>query len=129
MTPLQFGLFENRFGDHAKVLRTVSAIVIFIFFTLYTSAGMVSGGRLFESAFGLNYQIGLFVTAAVVIAYTLFGGFLAVSLTDFVQGVIMFIALVLVPIVAFTDLGGVGTTMDIVKISIQLTLIYLKVQP
>lgn len=90
---------------------------------------MVSGGRLFESAFGLNYQIGLFVTAAVVIAYTLFGGFLAVSLTDFVQGVIMFIALVLVPIVAFTDLGGVGTTMDIVKISIQLTLIYLKVQP
>jgi SSS family solute:Na+ symporter len=107
--------FENRFGDHAKVLRTVSAIVIFIFFTLYTSAGMVSGGRLFESAFGVNYQIGLFVTASVVIAYTLFGGFLAVSLTDFVQGVIMFLALVLVPIVAFTDVGGVNTTMDIVQ--------------
>ncbi|RBN37848.1 sodium:proline symporter, partial [Priestia megaterium] len=107
--------FENRFGDHAKVLRTVSAIVIFIFFTLYTSAGMVSGGRLFESAFSLNYQIGLFVTASVVIAYTLFGGFLAVSLTDFVQGVIMFLALVLVPIVAFTNVGGVNTTMDIVQ--------------
>ncbi|TYR79957.1 sodium/proline symporter PutP [Priestia megaterium] len=107
--------FENRFNDKSKVLRTVSAIVIFTFFTLYTSAGMVSGGRLFESAFGLNYQIGLFVTAGVVIAYTLFGGFLAVSLTDFVQGVIMFIALVLVPIVAFTELGGVGTTFDIVR--------------
>jgi SSS family solute:Na+ symporter len=107
--------FENRFGDHNKILRTVSAIVIFIFFTLYTSAGMVSGGRLFESAFDLHYQIGLFVTASVVIAYTLFGGFLAVSLTDFVQGVIMFLALVLVPIVAFTDVGGVNTTMDIVQ--------------
>ncbi|MBU3568617.1 sodium/proline symporter PutP [Priestia aryabhattai] len=107
--------FENRFGDHSKVLRTVSAIVIFIFFTLYTSAGLVSGGRLFESAFGLNYQIGLFVIACVVIAYTLFGGFLAVSLTDFVQGIIMFIALVLVPIVAFTDLGGVNTTFDIIR--------------
>lgn len=106
--------FENRFNDTSKVLRTVSAIVIFVFFTLYTSAGMVSGGTLFESAFGLDYRIGLFVTAGVVIAYTLFGGFLAVSLTDFVQGIIMFIALVLVPIVAFTELGGVGTTFDVV---------------
>ncbi|SCC28347.1 MULTISPECIES: sodium/proline symporter PutP [Priestia] len=107
--------FENRFNDTSKVLRTVSAIVIFVFFTLYTSAGMVSGGTLFESAFGLDYRIGLFVTAGVVIAYTLFGGFLAVSLTDFVQGIIMFIALVLVPIVAFTELGGVGTTFDVVR--------------
>ncbi|NEU34158.1 sodium:proline symporter, partial [bacterium LRH843] len=70
---------------------------------------------LFESAFGLDYRIGLFVTAGVVIVYTLFGGFLAVSLTDFVQGIIMFIALVLVPIVAFTELGGVGTTFDVVR--------------
>lgn len=107
--------FENRFNDTSKILRTVSAIVIFVFFTLYTSAGMVSGGTLFESAFGLDYRIGLFVTAGVVIAYTLFGGFLAVSLTDFVQGIIMFVALVLVPIVAFTELGGVGTTIDVVR--------------
>lgn len=107
--------FENRFNDTSKILRTVSAIVIFVFFTLYTSAGMVSGGTLFESAFGLDYRIGLFVTASVVIAYTLFGGFLAVSLTDFVQGIIMFVALVLVPIVAFTQLGGVGTTFDVVR--------------
>jgi len=107
--------FENRFNDTSKILRTVSAIVIFVFFTLYTSAGMVSGGTLFESAFGLDYRIGLFVTAGVVIAYTLFGGFLAVSLTDFVQGIIMFVALVLVPIVAFTELGGVGTTFDVVR--------------
>jgi len=107
--------FENRFNDTSKILRTVSAIVIFVFFTLYTSAGMVSGGTLFESAFGLDYRIGLFVTASVVIAYTLFGGFLAVSLTDFVQGIIMFVALVLVPIVAFTELGGVGTTIDVVR--------------
>lgn len=99
---------ENRFKDHSKVLRSVSAIVILIFFTLYTSSGLVAGGRLFESSFGLDYKIGLFITAGVVVAYTLFGGFLAVCMTDFVQGVIMFIALVLVPIVAFTDVGGVG---------------------
>lgn len=98
--------FENRFLDSSKVLRFVSAAVILIFFTLYASAGMVSGGTLFESSFGFDYKVGLFVTAGVVIAYTLFGGFLAVSLTDFVQGVIMFCALVVVPFVVFTDLGG-----------------------
>jgi solute:Na+ symporter, SSS family len=107
--------FENRFGDHTKILRSFSALVIFIFFTLYTSAGLVSGGTLFESAFGMDYQIGLFVTAGVVICYTLFGGFLAVSLTDFVQGLIMFIALILVPIVALTDMGGFGPTFDEIR--------------
>ncbi|RSD28402.1 sodium/proline symporter PutP [Mesobacillus subterraneus] len=106
---------ENRFSDTTKILRSVSAVVIIIFFTLYTSAGLVSGGTLFESAFGLDYRWGLFLTAGVVIVYTLFGGFLAVSLTDFVQGVIMFIALVLVPVVAFTELGGPTNVMDTVS--------------
>jgi sodium/proline symporter len=82
--------------------------VIVIFFTLYTSSGVVAGGKLFEASFGLDYRLGLFLTAGVVIAYTLFGGFLAVSLTDFVQGVIMFVALIMVPIVAFMQLGGLG---------------------
>lgn len=100
--------FEKRFHDNTRVLRILSSVVIVIFFTLYTSSGVVAGGKLFEASFGLDYRLGLFVTASVVIAYTLFGGFLAVSLTDFVQGVIMFIALIMVPIVAFTQLGGLG---------------------
>ncbi|AZB41482.1 sodium/proline symporter PutP [Bacillus sp. FJAT-42376] len=107
--------FENRFHDKSKMLRLFSGIVIVIFFTLYCSAGMVSGGTLFESSFGLSYMTGLLITAGVVIAYTLFGGFLAVSLTDFVQGIIMFLALILVPVVALIDLGGLGTTVDQVK--------------
>lgn len=106
---------ENRFEDHSKIIRTVSAIVILIFYTLYTSSGLVAGGTLFESSFGANYQTGLLITAGVVVAYTLFGGFLAVSMTDFIQGVIMFTALILVPIVAFTQIGGVGATLDEVR--------------
>ncbi|KMQ01392.1 sodium/proline symporter PutP [Bacillus cereus] len=106
---------ENRFKDRTKILRFVSAIVILVFFTFYASAGLVSGGRLFENSFNLDYKIGLFVTVGVVVAYTLFGGFLAVSWTDFVQGCIMFIALVLVPIVAFTDIGGVTETFNTIK--------------
>jgi SSS family solute:Na+ symporter/sodium/proline symporter len=98
--------FENRFNDKSRLLRIVSSLVIVVFFTLYTSSGIVAGGKLFESSFGLNYEAGLYITAGVVVAYTLFGGFLAVSLTDFVQGCIMFIALVLVPVVAINEVGG-----------------------
>ncbi|ABG40175.1 sodium/proline symporter [Paraglaciecola sp. T6c] len=98
--------FENRFNDKSRVLRIVSSIVIVLFFTLYTSSGVVAGGKLFETSFGLNYELGLYITAGVVVAYTLFGGFMAVSITDFVQGCIMFVALVLVPVVVLVDLDG-----------------------
>lgn len=107
--------FENRYKDKTRLLRVVSSILILIFFTLYTSAGMVSGGKLFESAFGLNYMTGLWVTSFVVVLYTFLGGFLAVSLTDFVQGTIMVLALVIVPIVAIYEIGGVGETVSIIN--------------
>ncbi|MCO4800019.1 MAG: sodium/proline symporter PutP, partial [Colwelliaceae bacterium] len=100
--------FENRFNDNSRSLRLVSSVVIIVFFTLYTSSGVVAGGKLFESSFGLNYEAGLYITAGVVVIYTLFGGFLAVSLTDFVQGCIMFLALVLVPIVVLNNVGGIA---------------------
>jgi sodium/proline symporter len=108
--------FANRFDDKTRVLRVFSSVVIIIFFTLYTSASLVAGGKLFaSSAFGLDYSLGLWVTAGVVCAYTLFGGFLAVSMTDFVQGCIMFVALVLVPIVAIFDLGGMTQVTSTVE--------------
>ena len=101
--------FEKRFEDKTRRLRVFSSVVIVIFFTLYTSAGIVAGGKLFEASFGLDYYLGLFLTAGVVVAYTLFGGFLAVSLTDFVQGCIMFVALILVPIVTYLVLQDAGS--------------------
>lgn len=103
---------EKRFNDNLRLLRVLSSIVIVVFFTLYTSAGIVAGGKLFETSFGMSYEIGLFMTAGVVVAYTLFGGFLAVSLTDFVQGCIMFVALVLVPIATLQVLGGLSASTD-----------------
>lgn len=106
--------FEKRFEDKTRLLRIVSSLVIVVFFTLYTSSGVVGGGKLFESSFGLNYELGLFITAGVVVIYTLIGGFLAVSLTDFVQGCLMFLALVLVPIVAIDHLGGMTEVNQIV---------------
>ena len=100
--------FENRFEDKSRILRIISSLVIIVFFTLYTSSGVVAGGKLFESSFGLSYDIGLYITAGIVVIYTMFGGFLAVSLTDFVQGCIMLVALVLVPTVVLTDVGSIS---------------------
>ncbi|RDC59500.1 Sodium/proline symporter [Alteripontixanthobacter maritimus] len=124
----------NRFPDKAVALRVISAIVIVLFFTVYTAAGLVGGGKLFETAFaGLlpssdlfggqsDYMLGIWITATVVLAYTMIGGFLAVSLTDFVQGCIMVVALVLMPaVVLMSDagigggFGGVMATMDAVQ--------------
>lgn len=104
--------FEKRFHDTSHSLRVFSSLVIVVFFTLYTSAGIVAGGKLFEAAFGLDYQFGLVLTAGVVVAYTMFGGFLAVSLTDFVQGCIMFLALIIVPIVTWQELGQLGGSVQ-----------------
>ena len=104
--------FEKRFEDNTRLLRVISSIVIVLFFTLYTSSGVVAGGKLFDSAFGLPYELGLFITAGVVVLYTLLGGFMAVSMTDFVQGCIMFVALVMVPLVALTGIGGVSGLSD-----------------
>lgn len=106
--------FENRFRDKSQLLKLVSSIFILVFFTLYTSAGMVSGGRLFESAFNMDYNVGLWVTSLVVVFYTFIGGFMAVSLTDAVQGTIMVIALILIPTVVVFRLDGVEETLNVI---------------
>ncbi len=104
--------FAKRFNDSSSNIRIIAAVIIVIFFTLYTSAGLVAGGKLFESAFQLNYELGLIITLGVVVSYTLLGGFLAVSLTDFVQGCIMFVALILVPVVAYQQFTDVDKMMN-----------------
>lgn len=96
---------ENRFKDKSNMLRLVSGIIILVFFVLYISSGIVAGGKLFVDTFKLTYTMGVVVTLSVVVLYTYFGGFLAVSLTDFFQGTLMFICLVVVPVVAYMNLG------------------------
>jgi sodium/proline symporter len=104
--------FENRFRDQSKILRVVSAIVILVFFTFYTSSSLVGGAILLENSFGMNYDLALWVGAAVILSYTLFGGFLAASWTDFIQGILMFLALIIIPIVAIFELGGWDETVQ-----------------
>lgn len=103
---------ENRFHDSSRMLRFVSSVVILFFFTVYAAAGLVGGAILFEKTFGLDYRTALLVATTVIVAYTFLGGFLAVSWTDTVQGMLMLAALLLVPIMAIAELGGWSATID-----------------
>ena len=105
---------KNRFRDTTKILPIVSAIFIIIFFLIYTSSGFVAGGKLFTTIFGLDYTVSLLITAGVVIFYTFLGGFLAVSWTDFIQGTMMFFAILLIPIAAAFTLNGPINTAHLI---------------
>lgn len=104
--------FENRFRDDTHILRIVSSLVIIVFFAVYTSAQFAAGAKLFETLMGMEYTTALLLGAAVIIIYTFLGGFMAVSFTDFIQGMLMFFALIIVPFVMVAEMGGFGATFD-----------------
>ncbi|WP_019541881.1 sodium/proline symporter PutP [Selenomonas bovis] len=102
---------QNRYHDTTNLLRIVPAIFILIFFVIYTASGFVSAGRLFETVFGIPYEYAIFIGAGSVIFYTLVGGFLAVARTDFIQGIMMFFAILVVPICGTMASGGFERTL------------------
>ncbi len=104
--------FENRFRDKKHILRMVSGIFTVIFFLVYTSSQMVAGGKLFTTVFDMDYTLGMIIVAIIVLAYTALGGFTAVCWTDTIQGIIMFFALLIVPIVACVHVGGPGAVAE-----------------
>ena len=107
--------FGNRYRDEKKILLLVSSIMIVIFFLVYTASALAAGGKLFNTVFGLDYHLALTVGAAVILAYTLMGGFMAVCTTDFIQGTLMLIGLLVVPIVALfflPDGKGISILLD-----------------
>jgi sodium/proline symporter len=104
--------FETRFGDPTGLLRMVSAIIILLFFTIYASAQLVAAGKLFESTFQVRYETAVVIGGLIIIAYTFLGGFLAVCWTDLFQGTLMVLALVIVPAVAYMDVGGLSAISE-----------------
>ncbi|MDR0570236.1 MAG: sodium/proline symporter PutP [Clostridiales Family XIII bacterium] len=103
--------FENRFRDTSKIIRIASAIFIIIFFAVYTASGFVACGTLFSQVFGIDYQMALAIGVLVILIYTFLGGFWAVSWTDLIQGLLMFCAIILVPILALASMGGTGSIL------------------
>lgn len=108
--------FAERFGDRSGVLRAVLILIILIFMVGYVSAQLVGGGKAFAASFGMTETSGLLLTAGIVLVYTTLGGFLAVSLSDMLQACIMIVALVVVPVIAIVDFGGLGPVLDQLKV-------------
>jgi sodium/proline symporter len=104
--------FAARFGDRDGRLRTVLIAIILIFMVAYVSSQFIGGGKAFAASFGLHPTAGVLLTAAIVLAYTVMGGFLAVSMTDALQALFMIVALVVVPVVAVLDGGGLTAVLN-----------------
>lgn len=103
--------FSNRFHDDKHVLSTIAAVIIIIFFIPYTASGFAACGKLFHSLFGADYVMAMVLSAIVIVAYTAAGGFLAASITDFIQSIIMTLALLFVLVYATNMAGGVDTVL------------------
>ena len=104
--------FSNRYRDEKKILQSIGAIFIVIFFIPYTASGFAACGKLFSSLFGINYQVAMVISALIIVGYTTLGGFLAASTTDFIQSIIMSIALVIVFIFGIPVAGGVSAVVE-----------------
>lgn len=96
---------SNRFRDKKSLLKAISAIVIVVFFLVYAASAFASGGKLFASVTNMDYHQALTVGAVVILLYTFLGGFLAVCTTDFIQGAMMLVAILTVPILAVLFMG------------------------
>ncbi|KAA0018718.1 sodium/proline symporter PutP [Salinicola corii] len=105
----------ERFQRHTGGLRLVASIFIIVFYLFYTSSGLVAGGKLLNTVFGMNYELAVVVGLLAIVSYTFFGGYLAVSWTDVLQGIMMLLALVAVPVAAVMELGGVTASLESVR--------------
>ena len=103
--------FANRYRD-PKMLKCVSAIIIIIFFVPYTASGFAACGKLFNSLFGVDYLTAMIISAIVIVAYCTLGGFLAASMTDLIQSIVMTIALVVVVVYGVNVAGGFDMVME-----------------
>jgi sodium/proline symporter len=104
--------YASRFEDERGTLRAVLVVVILLFMVGYVASQFVGGGKAFAAGFGLSPTTGVLLTAGIVLVYTMLGGFLAVSLTDMIQACFMIFALVLLPVIAIADLGGLGVVLQ-----------------
>lgn len=107
--------FSKRFRDKKNILSVIAAIIIIIFFIPYTASGFAACGKLFNSLFGMNYMAAMIISAVVIVGYTVAGGFLAASMTDFIQSIIMTIAILFVLIFSTVSAGGLNTVIENAK--------------
>lgn len=100
--------FENRFHDKHHILKITAAVFFAFFFTIYAASGFVAGGTLLPQIFNVNYQVAVVILATFVVLYTLIGGLMAISWTDSIQGMMMLLAVFILPLIVISTMGGWG---------------------
>lgn len=106
---------DNRFQENRRIIRAISAVATLVFFAFYTSSGLIGGALLLSKTFHLDYHTALWLGTAIIVSYTFVGGFLAVSWTDFFQGTLMFLCLLLVPVLGVIGFGGLDNTINTIQ--------------
>jgi len=104
--------FSNRFREEKKTIMTIAAVFILIFFTVYASSCFVTCGKLFSTLFGTSYVSMMIVGAVFVLLYTVLGGFLAESVSDFMQAIVMIVALTVIVVLSTAHAGGIGAVIE-----------------
>lgn len=106
--------FSNRFRDNKGILRMTSGVIIFVFITLYLASGLSAGGKLFGVIIpGLGFSLAVLISLLIVLIYTVMGGFKAVCWTDLFQGILMLLALIIIPLVAFGALDATKSAANL----------------
>ena len=104
--------FSRRYKESKNILMAIAAVVIIVFFVPYTASGFAACGKLFGTLFGVDYHIAMVISAIIIVGYTSLGGFNAASTTDFIQSIIMTVALVIVLVFGVSQAGGVGAVIE-----------------
>ncbi len=104
--------FSNRFHENTKIIRIIASLLIIVFFTVYAGSCFVTCGKLFSTLFGYSYHSMMIVGAIFVVVYTFLGGFLAESASDFMQSIVMIIALVSILVLGTINAGGIGAVLE-----------------
>lgn len=102
----------KRWHDNQGIIEGIGGLIVIIFFVPYTASGFAACGKLFNSLFGMNYMTAMLISAAVIIAYCVMGGFMAASITSLIQSIVMTIALIVIMIFGINAAGGMTAVMD-----------------
>lgn len=103
--------FSRRYREKSNIIMAIAAIMIIIFFVPYTASGFSACGKLFSTLFGIDYHLAMIVSAIVIVGYTSLGGFNAASITDFIQSIIMTVALIIVLVFGIKQAGGMDAVI------------------
>ena len=104
--------FSDRFHDQKRILMLIAAVIIIVFFVPYTGSGFAACGKLFGTLFGADYHVAMIISAVIIVAYTALGGFLAASVSDLIQSIIMTFALVVILCFGIANAGGINAVID-----------------